>query len=128
MLASDKEIYSLIGGSGKFYELVEVFYGKVENDQVLRPLFPEDLEEGKELQALFLIQRFGGPREYEQKRGHPMLRRRHFPFKINKEARDQWVKLMKESLDEIGISAKHPARPYLDAYFESTGTKMINSH
>ncbi len=122
----DGNLFELIGGIPKIEQLVDVFYGKIEKDELLRPLFPESLEEGKKWQKLFLIQRFGGPREYEKKRGHPMLRKRHMPFSIGFKERDRWIQLMKESLEEIGVTKDHPARFHLDRYFEIVATKMVN--
>lgn len=122
----ETHILESIGGEKAIEQLVEHFYSKIENDDLLRPLFPENLDEGKKWQRLFLIQRFGGKREYEAQRGHPMLRKRHMPFKIGFKERDRWVKLMKESLDEVGITEDHPARFQLDRYFEIVATKMVN--
>ncbi|RMG41473.1 MAG: globin [Methanobacteriota archaeon] len=120
------DLLELIGGEKTVERLVEIFYSKIEKDPLLRPLFPDDLEEGKKWQKLFLIQRFGGKRDYEKQRGHPRLRKRHMPFKIGFKERDRWVQLMKESLDEVGITEKHPARFQLDRYFEIVATKMVN--
>ena len=64
-------IHELAGGTEAFVELVERFYALVEADEVLRPLYPEDLEPGKRALALFWAQYWGGPRQYEAERGHP---------------------------------------------------------
>ncbi len=122
----DIPLWEWIGGEETIEKLVDIFYSKIEQDKILRPLFPQSLEQGKHWQKLFLIQRFGGPRLYEKERGAPMLRKRHQPFPIGPIERNQWVKLMKESLDEVGIDSNHQARPYLDVYFELVATKMIN--
>ncbi len=124
----EENLLEQIGGKETIERLVEIFYGKIEQDNILRPLFPKSLEEGKKWQKLFLIQRFGGPRDYEALRGHPMLRKRHMTFKIGFRERERWVRLMKESLDEVGITDNHPARFQLDRYFEIVATKMVNSN
>ena len=52
------EIYEMIGGENTFRNLVDVFYAKIEHDDLLRPMFPETLDHGKELQYLFLMKKF----------------------------------------------------------------------
>jgi hemoglobin len=43
----------------------------------------------------------GGPQLYVEKHGHPMLRRRHLPFPIGPEERDQWMHCMALALAEV---------------------------
>ncbi|MEL6527107.1 MAG: globin, partial [Chloroflexota bacterium] len=45
-----------------------MFYAKVEADETLRSIFPEDLEPGKKWQCLFLSQYWGGPTTYSAER------------------------------------------------------------
>ena len=59
--ASELTLYERVGGDVFFVDLVERFYAGVENDPVLRPLYPPDLEPGKANLAAFLAQ-------YHQKR------------------------------------------------------------
>lgn len=120
-----ENIYTLIGGQPTIQHLVNTFYDKVEADEKLRTLFPENLEPGKEWQILFLTQLFGGPATYSEKRGHPRLRMRHFPFSIDAELANIWLKYMLEAIDEIGI--KEPARSAMEAYFNRAAPHMINS-
>ena len=119
-------VYELIGGEATFRKLVDTFYAKVEADEVLRAIFPEDLEAGKEWQYLFLMQYWGGPSTYAELRGHPRLRMRHFPFPITPELRNRWVEHMYESIDEVGI--KEPARSMMREYFDFAATAMINRY
>lgn len=124
MSGEQLSIYELVGGDPTFLQLVEVFYEAIEADEVLRPLFPEDLEPGKRNEFLFLVQFFGGPAIYAQERGHPRLRMRHAPFKIDQEARDRWVKHMFDALDKVGI--QEPMLSTMRGYFERAATHMIN--
>ncbi len=117
-------IYAMVGGAATFRRLVDTFYARIEQDELLRPMFPTDLEPGKEYQYLFLIQYFGGPTTYSEERGHPRLRMRHAPFPIGSRERDQWVAHMLASIDEVGI--QEPARSVMRTYFERAGTAMIN--
>lgn len=120
------EIYKMIGGDQTFRNLVDVFYSKVEIDKMLRPMFPDSLEQGKEYQYLFLRKKFGGPDEYSPLRGHPKLRKRHLPFPIGIKERNQWLKLKLESWREIGITEEHPAWDTLHDYFDKISLKMVN--
>src|SRR5437762_297594 len=94
-----KTVYEQIGGDETFRRLVDAFYARVERDPILRPLFPESLEDGKENQFLFLTQYWGGPPRYAEQRGHPRLRMRHSPFAIGQRERDAWVGHMLAAID-----------------------------
>lgn len=117
-------VYKAIGADEPFFRLVEEFYARVENDPVLRPLYPEDLSPGKEHLGLFLIQRTGGRQTYSEQRGHPRMRQRHMPFKIGREERDAWIKNMSEALDAVPEFAPHLAT--MTEFFDSFATFMIN--
>ena len=117
-------IYALAGGDAPFRRLVDGFYARVERDPLLRPLFPDDLEPGKERQFLFITQYFGGPARYNEQRGHPRLRARHAPFPIGQAERDAWAAHMLAAIDEAGFA--EPARGALRDYFERAATFLIN--
>lgn len=117
-------LYERVGGETTFRRLVETFYAKVEADPLLRPIFPDNMEEGKRWQRLFLMQLFGGPVTYTEERGHPRLRMRHFPFPIDQQARDHWLQHMLEAIDEAGI--EEPMRTEMRVYFERASTHMMN--
>ena len=120
-----QSVYEMVGGDPTFHKLVDIFYARVEQDRVLRPLFPDDLEPGKRWQFLFLTQFFGGPPRYQQERGHPRLRMRHNPFPIDQLARDHWLGHMLAAIDEVGIA--DPARAEMRDYFERGSAFMINA-
>jgi hemoglobin len=122
-IADIQQIYADIGDEG-FRALVEDFYRRVEADAELRAIFPPDLSEGRERQYLFLRQFFGGPAEYSARHGPPMLRRRHFPFAITRQARDAWLGHMLEAIDAVGIPEPH--RSTMRQYFERFSVEMIN--
>lgn len=125
MSGDEITVYEIVGGDETFKQLVDEFYSRVEQDERLRDMFPEDLEEGKRWQYLFLRQFFGGPAEYHVERGHPRLRMRHAPFKIDEKARDAWLEHMLASVDAVGI--QEPARQMMRSYFERAATHMINT-
>jgi hemoglobin len=117
-------IHDLIGGLPAFERLVDEFYDAVETDPLLRPLYPESLDESRLHLALFLSQFFGGPPEYSMRRGHPRLRARHLPFPIGKRERDAWVTHMLAAIDATGI--EEPARTHMRNYFQEAATFLIN--
>jgi hemoglobin len=124
-MASERTVYDLIGGENTLRRLVDVFYDKVAQDPVLRPVFPADLEEGKQWQFLFLMQYWGGPARYSEERGHPRLRMRHMPFRIDAAAGQAWLRCMLEAIDEVGIV--DPARTEMREYFERAAQFMVNT-
>ena len=117
-------LFERVGGDSTFEQLVDHFYKLVEEDDDLRPLFPDDLEPGKQWQFLFLTQYWGGPARYQDQRGHPRLRMRHMPFAIDQQARDLWVQHMVEAIDFVGIP--DPDRHQMVEYFERGATFMMN--
>jgi hemoglobin len=120
----DQEIYSLIGEAG-FARLIAAFYRQIPGDDILGPMYPaDDLAGAEERLRGFLVFRFGGPRDYLEKRGHPRLRMRHQPFPIGQAARDRWVQLMNRALSETGLPGE--AEVILRDFFESTATFLIN--
>lgn len=126
MTDTSQTVYDLIGADG-FERLIDAFYRRVAADPVLRPMYPEgDLAPAARRLRLFLQQFFGGPRTYSDERGHPRLRVRHNPFRIDQMARDVWVRHMLAALDEADIP--DPARSIMQAYFERTATHMINTY
>jgi hemoglobin len=121
-----QSVYEFVGGDETFRRLVDEFYSRIEQDDVLRPLFPADLEPGKHWQFLFLTQFFGGPARYQQERGHPRLRMRHMPFPIDADARQRWLTHMLTAIDAVGIG--EPARSIMRDYFERGSEFMINTY
>jgi hemoglobin len=92
--ADETTLYERVGGTPWFTDLVDRFYRGVEADPVLRPLYPDDLQGPRERLAGFLVQYWGGPTDYSDKRGHPRLRMRHFPFAIGPAQAKAWYRLM----------------------------------
>ena len=118
-------VYEAAGGEETFIRLVDHFYAGVAGDPVLRPLYPdEDLAGARERLTLFLIQYWGGPTTYNDRRGHPRLRMRHSPFAIGQVERDAWLGHMRAAVASLEVP-----RVVTDAlldYFEAASTAMIN--
>ena len=120
----DDQVQTLIGEDG-FHRLTAAFYRQVKTDPILGPMYPADDWEGSEERLRdFLMFRFGGPAHYLEKRGHPRLRMRHAPFPITAAARDRWVELMTNALNEAAFPA--PADRILREFFANTATFLIN--
>ena len=102
--ATEPTPYEMFGGHGFFASLIEAFYSRVAQDDVLRPMYPPGSLEAAQwrLQA-FLEQYWGGPTDYSDQRGHPRLRMRHVGFHIDALARDRWLTHMRAALDEQGL-------------------------
>jgi hemoglobin len=118
--------YDAVGGHETFRRLIAAFYARVENDPVLRPLYPEEeLGPAAERLRMFLEQYWGGPRTYSEVRGHPRLRARHVPFRIDDEARVAWLANMRAALDEIHL---HPeADRVLWDYLQTAAQTLVNT-
>jgi hemoglobin len=96
--------YEAVGGAETFRRLVSRFYAEVARDPVLRPVYPSrDLGPAEEHLRLFLIQYWGGPGTYSERRGHPRLRMRHARFAIGEAERDAWLRHMRTALDELDL-------------------------
>ncbi|HZZ42372.1 MAG TPA: globin [Tepidisphaeraceae bacterium] len=120
----DTAIYEAIGEEG-FARLVRAFYTQVPGDEILGPMYPkEDLAGAEERLRDFLVQRFGGPERYMERRGHPRLRMRHAPFVVDQKGRDRWLKLMEAAFAEAGLPVE--VEGVLRSFFEVAGTHMIN--
>jgi len=96
--------YEAVGGEETFRRLVHRFYQGVADDPALRPVYPaRDLGPAEEHLRLFLMQYWGGPRTYDELRGHPRLRMRHARFTIGEAERDAWLHHMRVALDELEL-------------------------
>jgi hemoglobin len=120
-------LYLRAGGMPFFESLVGRFYESVATDDILRPLYPEaDLGPATRRLTLFLAQYWGGPRTYDQERGHPRLRMRHAPFAIDPIARDRWLTLMRAALAGATPGPTPEVVDELDRYFGMAAEAMRN--
>lgn len=118
--------YDQVGGHATFVRLVDAFYAGVAEDDVLRPMYPEeDLGPAQDRLLMFLEQYWGGPTTYSEQRGHPRLRMRHAPFRITPAARDRWVARMRVAVDALELPPLQEAT--LWDYLERAATAMVNT-
>lgn len=124
--APPENFYETVGGHDAFGKLVHEFYLRVADDDILRPMYPEeDLAPAERRMLMFLEQYWGGPKTYLAERGHPRLRMRHAPFAVTPAARDRWLELMRAALDTLEL----PPLPdsTLWDYLERAAHSMVNS-
>jgi hemoglobin len=117
-------MYERVGGQPFFDRLVERFYALVEDDPVLRPLYPQELAEPRRHLAGFLAQYWGGPPTYSEERGHPRLRQRHLRFSIGPAERDAWFAAMGAAVREEDLAPADEEE--MLAYFDQAATFLIN--
>jgi hemoglobin len=118
------DVYNLIGEPG-VARLVAAFYRRVPGDDVLGPMYPpNELANAEQRLRDFMIYRLGGPPRYIEQRGHPRLRARHAPFKINQTARDRWMQLMSEAMAETTLPTE--TEQFLRTFLEGMSTFLIN--
>jgi len=120
----ETDIYAVVGEDG-FHRLIAAFYRQVPTDDILGPMYPPgDLAGAEERLRDFLVGRFGGPLRYIERRGHPQLRRRHLPFAVTTGARERWMRLMTQALEEVGFPSD--VDRLLREFFHGVSAMMIN--
>jgi hemoglobin len=122
-------LFDRVGGELFFVDLVDRFYLGVAGDPLLRPLYPDDLEESSRHLALFLMQYWGGPSTYNETRGHPRLRMRHAPFVIGPAERDAWLRHMENALSGLRAEGRigDADADELGAYLDMAAHQLVNT-
>ena len=119
--------YQRIGGDAVIRKLVDRFYelmDELPETYAARKIHPADLTESGNKLFDYLSGWLGGPQRYVEKHGHPMLRRRHLPYAIGPEERDQWLMCMQLALAETVTD--EALRTALFAQFVQLGEHMRN--
>ena len=103
--STPQSLYDLLGSepeaTHQIREIVEAFYDVMDSDEkakTIRLMHPEDLTSSREKLFMFLAGWTGGPQLYIERYGHPFLKRRHLPFKIGEEERNQWIYCMTKGM------------------------------
>ncbi|HEY9104319.1 group II truncated hemoglobin [Chitinimonas sp.] len=120
--------FELIGGEARVAELVQRFYDIMDSDPVaagVRKAHTEDLSSAREKLRLFLTGWMGGPALYVEKYGHPMLRARHLPFRIDERMRDEWLYCMYKAMEQMNLETA--LREHLEQAFWRTADFMRNA-
>lgn len=126
MADAQPTVYALLGGEEPLARVVRRFYDVMFTEPALAPLAAMHVDRPRAEARLFefLSGWMGGPNLYWERHGHPMLRRRHFPFAIDTRARDQWLWCMAKALRDEGVDAA--LQDALMAAFEGVADHMRN--
>ncbi|WLR97830.1 group II truncated hemoglobin [Shinella sumterensis] len=96
-------LYEAVGGDAGVRALARRFYQLMDTlpeAARCRAIHPADLTGSEEKLYEYLTGWLGGPPLYTEKRGHPMLRRRHFDAAIGPAERDEWLLCFVQALEE----------------------------
>ena len=121
-----KNHYDALGGEPAVRALVDRFYDLMDvlpEARTIRAMHPPDLAESRDKLHWFLCGWMGGPPMYVQRFGHPRLRARHLPFRVDDAASDAWMLCMNQALDEL---VDEPLRETLRGAFQRTADHMRN--
>ena len=123
--SGDRSLYEICG-PGDFVALVDAFYDGVETDAILMAMYPDgaDTAEARHRLTLFLAQYWGGPHDYMEQRGHPMLRMRHGGFAIDAQARDRWLVHMASAIEQTLHLIAEPDR---DSVVQQLASYVVNA-
>ncbi|HEV2123826.1 MAG TPA: globin [Chloroflexota bacterium] len=124
-MADAEDLYAFLGGEEGVQRLTDAFYRRVAKDPVLQSLFAKNLRHESQILARFVTELCGGPPEYTERHGHPLMRARHQHVKIGEAEREAWVAAMAAALDEVEVL--EPARTLLRRFFERAAGDLVNA-
>lgn len=120
-------IYELIGGEAGVKSLVTRFYDLMETapaGAAARAIHPADMSESRIKLFEYLSGWLGGPPLFTEKRGAPMLRARHMPFKVGPDEARSWLWCFETALNETVADAQ--IRAAIWPHIEKLGLHMRN--
>lgn len=123
-------LYEWAGGTEPFLRLINAFYDRVEQDDLLSPLFPGGVgQEHREHVTTWWVEVFGGPANYTANLGgYEAMLRHHLGLAITSEQRLRFVELMSRAADDAELPADPEFRAALVGYLEwGTRIAMHNS-
>lgn len=122
-------LYEWVGGIEALNCLTARFYERVRDDALLAPVFAHMNAEHPRHVAAFLAEVLGGPKTYsDQHGGHPHMVRQHLNRHLTQELRRQWVGLLLNTADELGMPDDPEFRSALVGYIEwGSRLAVINS-
>jgi hemoglobin len=122
-------LYDWAGGKESLEKLTEVFYVKVLQDELLRPVFQSMSPQHTKHVAHFIAEVFGGPKLYtEGDRGsHPEMVAHHLDKHLTEPQRRRWINLFLDSADDIGLADDPEFRAALVGYLEWGSRIAVNN-
>lgn len=122
----DNSIYEFLGEEG-IRTMISDFYDLLVQSDI-KHLFPTDdieLDMAKQHAADFIVQRFGGHPYYNERRGKPLMVKRHAPFKITPQARLTWLKCYRSVLVKQAMPQKAIEEYW--RFLDEFSTWMVNT-
>src|SRR6266404_298709 len=101
------DLWKAVGGSDGVATLIQDLYRRIEQDELLRVVFPHF---NSELATPFFLQWFGGGRGYADDLAGGLLRRHQHRY-ISPKAAAAWLRCMREVLVARGLDAAQIMRP-----------------
>jgi hemoglobin len=123
-------LYEWAGGGDAIERLIDAFYDRVEEDELLSPFFPGGVSrEHRDHVIAWWSEVFGGPDRYTRELGgYEHMLAKHSGLGIKPEQRLRFATLMSRAADDAGLPADPEFRSALVAYLEwGTRLAMHNS-
>ncbi|GAB3253975.1 group II truncated hemoglobin [Kineosporia babensis] len=125
MEADEPSLYDWAGGAAAFEALINAFYDRVEQDELLAPLFPGGVGKAhREHVTTWWMEVFGGPTGYTDRfGGYPAMLRHHIGLGITPPMRFRFASLMSLAADDAGLPDDPEFRAAFVGYVE-WGTRL----
>ena len=129
IVSEDPTLYEWAGGREAFDRMIDAFYDRVEQDELLSPFFPGGVHnQHRRNVATWWAEVFGGPAAYsEQLGGYERMVSKHRQLGITDERRFRFASLMSLAADDAGMPNDPEFRSALVAYLE-WGTRIALSN
>jgi len=125
-LAKPVKLYRAIGGATGCRALATAFYAHVEQDPILRPLFPSTFTCAIAEFSAFLVQFLGGDADATQRRWWLSLHESHRRFPIGERERKAWLHAMTLTLDDVSLITDARVRHELVEFFDRSSAHVVN--
>ncbi len=125
----DPTLYEWVGGSAAIRRLMDAFYDRVEQDDLLGPLFGGQVsEEHRANVTVWWSEVFGGPDDYTRDHGgYPAMLAHHLNLNITPELQFRFTSLLRLAADDADLPADPEFRAALVGYLE-WGTRLAMSN
>lgn len=124
-MADTPTLLEWAGGVSRIRALMDAFYDRVENDDLLSPVFPGGVhEEHRAHVTTWWVEVFGGPPDYTSAHGgYPAMLARHLDLGITVEQRFRFASLMSRAADDVALPDDPEFRAAFVGYVE-WGTRL----
>ena len=122
-------LYEWAGGGPAVARMINAFYDRVEQDDLLSVLFPGGVSaDHREHVSVWWSEVLGGPSDYTALGGYPRMLAHHLGLDISVEQRRRFVSLMSMAADDAGLPDDPEFRAAIIGYLEwGTRLAMQNS-